>query len=472
MSLDLRDWIAGVEKRGELKRLNGVDWNLEMGVLNELFAEREGPSLLFDEIPGYRKGERVLSNALASVRRLAFTFGMDGNPVPLEFVRQFKEKLKTLKPLKPVEVKDGPVAQNVAEGKEIDLFRFPAPKWHEHDGGRYLGTGDLVILRDPDSGWINAAPYRVQIHEKSLAGIFLSPENHGSMICRKYWSKGEACPIVVAAGLHPLLWACGAMRLPAGASELDAAGGLAGEPLQVIQGSYTGLPIPAEAEIVIEGEIPPLSRGSHREGPCGEFTGYYTFSDEQGPVIAVKKLMWRNDPILLGAPPIKPPAGDPMHDLLPAAQLWMRLEEKQVAGLRAVWIMPSGVSGFITVIAMDEQYEGHAKDTARTAIEVGGLGRFLIVVDSDIDPTNEQEVLWALATRCDPQVGLQIVENCRCNVLDPLIAPEARSRVPLTGSRAVLVACRPFSWRDRFPLINRFGEEMRRAVQEKWAAYF
>lgn len=473
MNLDLREWMAAVDARGELRRLNGVDWDLEMGVLTEILAERWGPALLFDEIPGYERGKRVLSNALASVRQLAFTFAMDETVSPLEFVRQFKDKLKILRPQKPVEVKGGPVMENVAEGADIDLFRFPVPKWHEHDGGRYIGTGDVVILRDPDTGWVNAAPYRVQIHEPSLAGIFMAPGNHGSLIRRKYWSRGEACPVVVVAGLHPLIWAVASMKLAEGASELDAAGGFLGRPLEVIRGVHTGLPIPAEAEIVIEGQVPPVSHRFHREAPFGEFTGYYTFSDERGPVIEVKRLMWRNDPILLGAPPIRPPGGNRLHDFLPAAQLWKRLEDKRVAGLRGVWIMPAGVSGFITVISIDQAYEGHAKEVARTAIEVGGLGRFLVIVDSDIDPSNEQEVLWALATRCEPQDSIEITGGCRSTLLDPLIVPGKRDPgEQLTGSRAVLLSCKPFSWRERFPIVNRFNEELRRSVLEKWAAYF
>lgn len=185
MSFDLRDWLSAIDQRGELKRINGAGWDLEIGVLTELLAERVGPALLFDEIPGYAKGERVLSNSLVSGRRLAYTFGVEEDLTALELVRRIKDKLRALKPRKLTEVKDGPVLENVAEGEEVDLFRFPAPKWHEHDGGRYIGTGGLVILRDPDTGWINTAPYRVQVHERDLAGIYMAPGNHGSTICRK-----------------------------------------------------------------------------------------------------------------------------------------------------------------------------------------------------------------------------------------------------------------------------------------------
>jgi 4-hydroxy-3-polyprenylbenzoate decarboxylase len=404
---------------------------------------------------------------------LAYTFGVEEDLTPLELVRRIKDKLMALKPRKLTEVEDGPVLENVAEGEEVDLFRFPAPKWHEHDGGRYIGTGGVVIVRDPETGWINTAPYRVQVHEKNLAGLYMAPGNHGSIICRKYWSKGKACPIVVVAGEHPLIWASASLKLALGASELEAAGGLAGESLSVIKGPYTGLPIPAAAEIVLEGECPPVEQRSHIEAPFGEFTGYYTWSDEHGPVIDVRRVMWRNDPIILGAPPMRPPVAERLRDYLHAALLWQRMESREMPGLKAVWIMPAGVTGFITVVAIDQQYEGHAKDVASTAIAVGGLGRFVIVVDDDIDPSNEQEVLWALATRCEPQDAVEVVRNCRSTILDPLIPPEKKSLAGQpNSSRAILLACRPFAWRDRFPMVNRFGEEIRRNVREKWAAYF
>ncbi|MBI4526256.1 MAG: UbiD family decarboxylase [Deltaproteobacteria bacterium] len=473
MSLDLREWVAAVEERGELRRLAGADWDLEIGVLTELSAECKGPALLFDEIWGYPKGYRVLSNALVSDRRFAFTFGVDEVASPLELVRQIKDKLRVLTPLELIEATDGPVLENLAEGEDIDLFRFPAPKWHERDGGRYIGTGDVVIVRDPETGCINAAPYRVQVHGKNLAGLYMAPGNQGSAICRKYWSRGEACPMIVVAGQHPLIWASGSMKWPAGVSELEIAGALAGEPLTVIRSSLTGLPFPAEAEIVLEGECPPIDRRSHPEAPFGEFTGYYTWSDERGPVIEVRRAMWRNDPIILGAPPLCPPAGERLRDYLQTAQLWKRLEEREMPGLKSVWILPAGVSGLLTVIAVDQQYEGHGKDVAAAAISVGGLGRFIIVVDSDIDPTNEQEVLWAVATRCDPLDAVEIVRNCRSTILDPLIPPEKKNLAGQPNSaRAVLLACRPFSWRSRFPVVNRFSDEIRRAVGRKWADQF
>src|SRR5690606_12611153 len=131
------------------------------------------------------------------------------------------------------------------------------PKWHEHDGCRYIGTGCVVIQKDPDSGWVNLGTYRVAVHDETTAGLYISPGKHGRRIMEKYWAKGEACPVAISVGQEPMLFIVSGLEAPEGVSEYDVVGGLRGEPTQVIESEFTGLPIPATAEIVIEGEVPP-----------------------------------------------------------------------------------------------------------------------------------------------------------------------------------------------------------------------
>ena len=133
----------------------------------------------------------------------------------LEIVKIWRDKLKERnQALPPIEVKTGPVMENIHLGDEIDLFEFPVPKWHELDGGRYIGTGDLVIQKDPDDGWINLGTYRVQAHDKNTATIFMSPGKHGDIIRRKYWDKGQSCPVAVVCGAEPLLLKAGHTTCP------------------------------------------------------------------------------------------------------------------------------------------------------------------------------------------------------------------------------------------------------------------
>ena len=150
---DLREFIKRVEELGELRMIDGADWNLEIGALAYVAGRRENsPALLFDNIKDYPRGYRVLVNSYpADNRRIALALGFPLEASRLELVREVKAKLsEPLVPIPPVEVKDGPIMENVFFRNEVDLLKFPTPKWQLLDGGRYLGTGDNVIARDPD----------------------------------------------------------------------------------------------------------------------------------------------------------------------------------------------------------------------------------------------------------------------------------------------------------------------------------
>ena len=157
---DLRTFIDGAARIGELKVIDNAHWDLEIGCLTELMAEQEGPLLLFDNIAGYPKGFRIATNVLASARRFALALGLPTDVAKLEILKTWRHKTRDLKPFAPIEVSSGPITENVLDGDRIDLRIFPTPKWHEHDGGRYIGTGDMVVIKDPDSGWINVGTYR------------------------------------------------------------------------------------------------------------------------------------------------------------------------------------------------------------------------------------------------------------------------------------------------------------------------
>src|SRR5581483_9157447 len=155
----------------------------------------------------------------------------------------------------------------------------------------------LIITRDPEEDWVNAGTYRVMVHDRDTAGIYIQSNNHGSIHMRKYFARNQPCPVAICLGAHPLLFAMGSNGIPRGTCEYDFAGGVAGRPLEVVNGPITGLPIPAGAEIVLEGEILPDLR---LEGPFGEFHGYYASGARPEPVIRVKAVYHRHNPILLG----------------------------------------------------------------------------------------------------------------------------------------------------------------------------
>ncbi len=416
-SRDLRGWMAAVDQIGELKQLDGADWDVEIGTVTEMGHHRgeQSKALLFDNIKGYPPGYRVLSNTLNTTKRLAVTLGMPTDYTRLEFVRKIKDRITNVKYIKPEVVKDGPVMENVFRGKDINMWKFPTPKWHELDGGRYIGTGSVDITRDPDEGWVNA----------------------------------------------------GGVEVPRGLSEYDWIGGLQGSPVQVIEGEYTGLPFPASSEIVIEGDAMP---GEERdEGPFGEWTGYYASARRPEPIIKVKRLYHRNNPIILGAPPTRPPCEfNYMRCFVRSALLWQQLEAAGIPDVRGVWCHEAGGSRLFNVVSIKQRYTGHARQAGMVAAycHTGAyLGRYTIVVDDDIDPTNTNDVLWALSTRSDPEQDIEMIRRSWSGPLDPMIRKSDKKR---HSSRAVIDACRPYEWIDEFPPVAESSPAVRMAMEEKW----
>ena len=157
---DLRTWLDEVNQLGQLMNVNDAHWNLELSTLTELINERSKtrPAIVFDKIKEYPAGHRVAVNLLSSLQRLALTMGMDPNLAPFDFVQQWRKRVKSIQPIEPRLVKSAPLFENVQKGADIDLFKFPVPKWHELDGGRYIGTDDLVVTRDPEENGSTSAP--------------------------------------------------------------------------------------------------------------------------------------------------------------------------------------------------------------------------------------------------------------------------------------------------------------------------
>ena len=214
------------------------------------------------------------SNMISDPVRSGLTVGMPADLTPIGLVARWKELLKGVKPIPPRVVTGGPILENVKSGSDIDMKLFPTPHWHELDGGRYIGTADCVITGEPEEGgWINIGIYRVQIHDHNTLGLYVSPGHHARIMREKYWEKGKSCPVVVTFGQDPLLFLVAGQSIPYGMSEFDYAGGLRGAPVDVIRGDVTGLPIPATAEIAIEGEVPPPKEQAHMEGPFRRMAG-------------------------------------------------------------------------------------------------------------------------------------------------------------------------------------------------------
>ena len=463
---DLRGFIKQVDDLGVLRRVNGADQRFEIGGITEVAAGTpECPAMLFDRINGFPAGFRVFTNATTTPQRAALALGIDPTLQPLDALKAWMEKRKTLTPQRPVAVTDAAFMENSVSGRKVDLRALPAPYWHRKDGGPFIGSGSLVIMRDPDGGWINASIYRVQVHGKNQVTIqFDHLGRHGAIIAKKYWDQGKACPVAVVNGEDPALFIAGFEYLPDGQSEYDFAGAIKGAPIDVMAGPVTGLPLPALAEIILEGELLPPSQITLPEGPFGEFTGYYAADARPCPVMAVKAIHHRDNPILLGSPPMKPPR---FHFGLPfrAAGIWSNLEMAGVTDVVGVW---QHVAQLMTVVAIRQRYAGHAKRAALIAAANSYMGRLVVVVDDDVDPSNLADVMWAVTTRCEPSEQIDIVRNAWSSALDPRIPAEAKAAGITSHSKAIIEACRPFGWKDQYPPTSALTQDEAREIESKW----
>jgi 4-hydroxy-3-polyprenylbenzoate decarboxylase len=465
---DLRELIQRIDKLGQLVRVPEADPDLELGTLIELVAHRGGeggPALLFERLTGDGGGFRALSGATNSAQRLAVAMGFATPEHPLEVVRSYRERMQTHRPIAPVVVDRGPVLENVLRDDEVDVAALPAPRLHELDGGRYLGTDDLVIMRDPDDGWVNIGTYRVMVQGPDTVTVWISPGKQGRQIREKHFAAGRPCPVLISCGHDPLLFLAAGNELRWGLSEYDYAGGHRGAPVEVVESEVYGLPMPATAELVLEGEMHPGEVAP--EGPFGEFTGYYAGGRREQPLVRVRRIYHRTNPILTIASPIRPPSNFSYSKcVMKAGMIWDEIERAGLSGVRGVWCHEAGGARMFNVVSIRQAYPGHAKQAALLAASCQSgsyLGRFVVVVDEDIDPTNMFDVLWAMSTRCDPASDIDLVDGAWSGPLDPRLNPETG-----TNSRALIRAVRPFG-RD-FPAVAEASEQLRARVARKFTS--
>ncbi|NIO07414.1 MAG: UbiD family decarboxylase [Deltaproteobacteria bacterium] len=459
----LEEFIHAADKVNEVRYVENADLDMEVGCLTELMAERNGPMLVFQEFSDYPAGFRVCSNAIRSARRFALAMGFPLDIHPLELLRLWRERRKSTQALSTQLVKDGPVMECIQKESDINVESFPTPRWHRGDGGRYIGTQDMVVTRDPHDGWVNMGVYRGMVQSPNRISLWINPMKHGRIIVERYWHDGKAAPVAVVLGCEPVTWMTASMAPPFGTSEYELAGAYRGSPVEILQLPLTGLPVPSGAEIVLEGEIPPITEESANEGPFGEWPGYYT---HQGPecVVRIKRIYHRRNPILAGAPPLRPIG---WSNITIYVHLLEHLEKSGITDVIGVWGFNYGL---LTVISLRQRYPGHAKQAllAAAGFRHGDMKCYYVAVDDDIDPTNLDEVLWAMCTRVDPATSVDVVRNAWTGDLDPRLSPEKRSAGDLTIGRMLIDACKPYAWSDHFPKTNVFSGSDRKAVAAKW----
>ncbi len=473
---DLRSWLKEIEACGKLRTVDRADPYLEIGILTEINCRRRGPALLFDHIRGFPKGRRILTGTLLDAHRLGLALGYRDIRSDQDLVSRLEGKMTEYElrssNFPPRTVGAGPIRENRVYGDDIDLLSFPAPKWHEYDGGNYIGTGCIVVTRDPDSGTVNLGAYRIMSQDEKTVTVQITSAHHGAINIRKYHARREPAPVAVSLGHHPIYLIIGGLGVRYRVSEYEYLGALLGEPVPVISGEITGLPIPADSEFALEGFCRPGE--VRREGPFGEFTGYYASGEGEEPVLRAEAVYFRDDPINLGSPPGRPPHDySYMYSLIRSVMIKESLVKDGVPDVHGVWFHEVAGVNFFAVISIKQRYPGHARQAAYMAAQCQAaachLGRYVVVVDDDIDPANLADVIWAIGTRTNPEKDIDILRNTFSSPLDPNHGERAGS---FFGSRAIIDACRPYDWIDKFPRVAESNEEEKQKVLAKWKHLF
>jgi phenylphosphate carboxylase beta subunit len=464
---DLRDFIAVCEPEGLVHRVKAeVDWNLELSHIAKLNEEKLGPALLFENVKGYTSP--VMTSVCTTTQRLAVLMRMPKETSLVGLMEQWVKVGDNLIPPVWVERDKAPCKENIMKGKDIDLFKFPVPKWYPKDGGRFIGTAHYIISKDPDSGWVNLGTYRSQLLEKDKIGTQFIKGKHADIMLKKYQALKKPMPVASVIGGDPLLFILGAARLSAFVSEYDVAGAITGAPIEVVKGETVDLPIPAHAEIVIEGLVD--AEKFLPEGPFGEYTGYYSgVGTDPRNFIDVQCVTFRNNPILWGTTVGRAVTDTHMTMALSyGSTLWQQLTAMKIPGIKSVYCPPEGSGRFLAIISMKQMYPGHADQvlTAAISTEMGAYGlKTVIVVDDDIDAWDIPRVMYALSFRFQPNRS-QVIKRGRSTPLDPSLPIDSRD---ITG-RLLLDATIPYDWKEK-PIPIMLDPEMVKQVQGRWKEF-
>ncbi|MBI3089497.1 MAG: UbiD family decarboxylase [Candidatus Tectomicrobia bacterium] len=463
---DLREFLGLLEKNGLLVRVKAeVDPVYEIGAIVRRVFDRRGPALLFEKVKG--SAHAMLSGAMDTFKRYALGIGTAENPAAI----MEKVRWATKNPRPAVVVARGVCQENVMEGDAVDLLGLPVPLWHRLDGGKYIGTLGVSFVKDPETGVRNVGIYRHQLHGADRMG--LNGTQQMGVLYQKHQQRGRPMPIAVAIGVDPYVLAASCFRPPLGHDELDIAGALRGAPVEMVRCRSIDAEAPANAEIVIEGEVSPNPDDWEMEGNFGEFTGYYGGMKSPKPVIKVKAVTHRNQPIFQGTLEGKPPSeSTTLRTIGHSAGAWFTLTHCGTPGFKDCYVTDMGGANLWVVIQMSRQYyQGNSRQLMRALWATGHYGKFAVVVDADIDIYDRGQVEWAMATRVQPHRDIIITSNRECGInLDPSIPPEVREYPDTATSKIGIDATLQYKGFEFVPLAVPSPADVRH-VDERWPDY-
>ncbi|MCS6952546.1 MAG: menaquinone biosynthesis decarboxylase [Bryobacterales bacterium] len=474
---DLREFLAALEREGELKRIPfEVDPVLEITEFADRAVKRGGPALLFERPKG--SSIPVLINAFASMRRMEIALE---TPSVEDIARRIAEllemrmpqglidKLKMLPKLAelgaffPKTVSRGP-CKEVIRRDGFSLFEYPILKCWPEDAGRFI-TFPLVFTRDPETGKRNCGVYRMQVFDERTTAMHWQTHKHGAEHYRRRLreqGKGERMDVAVAIGADPATMFSGILPLPPDVDEMLFAGFLRGKPVEMVRCETCDLEVPANAEIVLEGYV---ELGELRkEGPFGDHTGFYSLEDDY-PVFHITCITQRKDPIyattIVGPPPM-----EDYYMGKAIERIFLPLMRLQLPEIRDISMPAEGIFHNLMLVSIRKSYPGHARKVMHA---IWGLGqamftKCIVVVDDDVDVQNPREVVWKALNNIDPERDIEFVRG-------PVDSLDHASRLPNFGSKMGVDATR--KWPEEgftrpWPEVIRMTAEVKRRVDELW----
>lgn len=383
-----------------LTNLAGIAYRAE----NEL-----GKGTLFHNLKGF-PGWRAVSYMCGSREKMALGLGTTKDKALVELGARVSRGL-----VKPKVVQDGPVKEVILKGDNADLGRIPIHVHSDSDRGvPFIGSA-MQTVKDPETGVQNIALQRDHIKGARKMGIFVHPKRHTDICMQKYWKAGKPMPVATVIGHHPAHYIASTWTTSYDIDEIEIAGALLQEPVELVRCETIDVMVPADAEIVIEGEVPP--NYMENEGPFCEHAGL-THGTLQQPIINVKCITMRKDAVyyaLQGGRPIsesQPLDGFPMELVL-----YSRI--KDVGGfidVKDVVALPYAGGSHIIVVQMSPRKEGEVRSALMALLSSPYLHpKIGIAVDEDVDPHNAQSILWALSTRVNPKSDVLVIPDTLCH---------------------------------------------------------
>jgi UbiD family decarboxylase len=465
---DLRDYVATLDKRGKLKRITKAvdkDWEIA-AVCRQLFKKippHKRPAVVFENVKGFKIP--VVAGVLGASREI-YAIGLETDSVD-GINRKWDNALEN--PIAPRLVKHAPCKENILHGKDVDITQLPVPVWTVGEDPAPFFTSPYLITKDPETGVRNVGTYRMQVKGPNKTGLLIGRRQDASWHIIKNNAKNQATPVAVVIGADPTIGYVSVSKMSETLDEFAVAGALRGEAVELVPCETVPLEVPASAEIVLEGEIPPNS--VEPEGPFGEYTGYMGPAGNE-PFFNIRCMTFRDNPWYQAFISQMPPSESSC--IRAVGREWpliKHLRDVLRIPIKDVRLKEAGGSGAYLVISLRKQFDGQVRQLMYGAWSLRtGFGKLTVVVDEDVDIWDDFAIDWALSWHVRPDKDIYIERDVQAVGLDPSQAPAS---VPQhhpsrhVGSRIAIDATR----KHAYPAISLPPKEHLDLVATRWEEY-